>query len=162
MPLTSPHPRQEAKLGRRAEERRAAAFAALDADKQASAGTPDAGRLAPAHIARALGLVSALWDRVGWVPAGLARSRVRSRLRWLAEDDALLRRCGGVPALEPDEVRLACIDRGLDVLGKTDEDLRARLATWLRLAASETEKDCLTRLEYLLTRRPDDWDEARD
>ncbi|KAL2166073.1 hypothetical protein VTG60DRAFT_3329 [Thermothelomyces hinnuleus] len=68
-----------------------------------------------------------------WTPAFVLRPRVLRRLRFLAVDDALLIRAGGAAALVEDEVRLACADRGIDVLGRGVAELREALARWLRL-----------------------------
>ena len=69
-----------------------------------------------------------------WTPGFLVRSRVEGRLRFLRVDDALLVKApGGVAGLVEEEVRLACADRGVDVLGREEKELRGVLARWLRL-----------------------------
>lgn len=127
VPFTCRIPRQVDALRQQSEARRRASWARLQQQQQQSQGgqitsppTPPTRDQALAHLARALGLVSPLWDRL--LPASLdalvaraARARARAYLALLAEDDALLRRAGGAAALEPDEVALACEDRGVSV-----------------------------------------------
>lgn len=67
-----------------------------------------------------------------WWALGLP-GRVERRLGWLGEDDRLLGEGGGVGGLVGEEVRLACVDRGVDVLGRGEEELRGVLGEWLRL-----------------------------
>ena len=86
------------------------------------------GQVPAAVLAAVLGI-----KVTSWTPSFLLAPRVQRRLRFLAVDDALLIQAGGAPALVADEVRLACADRGIDVLGRGDEELRAALAKWLRL-----------------------------
>lgn len=130
VPLPCRIPRQVEKLLGKAERGRAEARgeiagAALDRVK---AGT--AGEAAPpvGVLARILGVSSH-----AWTPGFLLASRVERRLRFLAVDDALLVRSGGAEALVEEEVRLACADRGVDVLGRGERELRSVLGRWLRL-----------------------------
>ena len=112
------------------------------------------------YIARVLEITSPIWDRVGvTLPAGLVRGRVRKRLGWLARDDELLLNAGGVDALEAEEVRLACVDRGIAVLGMEEKSLRALLAWWLELVGDpklgKGERE--GRMAELLLTDPRDW-----
>lgn len=103
------------------------------------------------HIGRSLGLFVSLWDRVGLgPPVGLVRGRVNRWLGYLDQDDFLIRKDGGVEAMEMEEVRFALEERGLDVLGKNDGLLKGLLKSWLR----ERERRPVTQL--LLT-RPSVW-----
>jgi hypothetical protein len=97
----------------------------------------------------------------GWAPGFVARRRVAAHLGYLADDDALLLRAGGVPALESEEVRLACEDRGIDVLDRSDEELRGLLRQWLLLTAGRGEgmAERQSRMEKLLLWRENDWAE---
>jgi hypothetical protein len=54
-------------------------------------------------------------------------------LEFLKEDDALLVAAGGAKVLVEEELRLACTDRGVDVLGRGERELREVLGKWLRL-----------------------------
>jgi hypothetical protein len=168
VPYTCRIPAQERRMWRAAEERRARSFADL-CNARASGQYVEGGRRPPnrveaGHIARRLGLVSPLWDRVGmggWAPAFMTRRRVAAHIGYLADDDALLLRAGGVPALESEEVRLACVDRGIDVLGRSDEELRRLLGQWLHLTAEDGKgaAERRSRMEKLLLRKENDWAE---
>ena len=46
-------------------------------------------------------------------------------------DDFAIERDGGMKRLEKEEVRMACEERGIDVLGKEDGNLRADLKRWM-------------------------------
>ncbi|KAH8880385.1 hypothetical protein GQ53DRAFT_755208 [Thozetella sp. PMI_491] len=139
VPFTCRIPAQIAKIQRTTEARRQQSFADLSALTNGSEGGAAAlsQRVKDGHAARSLGLVGAFWDRIGpWAPAWLSRRRVRARLSFLALDDELLLKAGGVPALEDSEVRLACAERGINVLGRSASDLRGVLGAWLRRSAS--------------------------
>ncbi|KAH6615634.1 hypothetical protein B0J18DRAFT_437792 [Chaetomium sp. MPI-SDFR-AT-0129] len=128
VPLTCRIPRQADKVlrgvqGRRAEAR--AELALLDGTREQQI---EQRLVSPAVLAGVLGLRAR-----AWTPGFVAASRVERRLRFLAVDDALLVRSGGARALVPEEVRLACTDRGVDVLGRGDVELRGVLERWLRL-----------------------------
>ena len=75
----------------------------------------------------------AQWDR--WIPTAiptsLVRRRVYRRLRELKVDDFAIERDGGTKMLEKEEVRIACEERGIDVLGKEEGNLRADLKRWM-------------------------------
>ncbi|GAB1317554.1 Letm1 RBD domain-containing protein [Madurella fahalii] len=79
-------------------------------------------------LAEVLGLSS-----FSWTPGFVLAPKVQARLKFLAVDDALLVQAGGEPALVADEVRLACADRGIAVLGRSVEEMREALGKWLRL-----------------------------
>ena len=174
-PFTCRIPAQTTKMQRAAEARRQRSFADLAAAVQNSA---DAGAAhataAPAtlsaavktgHLARTLGVVGSVWDRVGpWAPLWFSRRRVDAKLVFLARDDELLARAGGVGALEEAEVRLACAERGIDVLDRSAEELRRALGAWLRLTrgsggASQSQEP-RHQMELLLTRPEDKWPAA--
>ena len=109
------------------------------------------GREEILHIGRSLGLFAAWWERLGLgPPVGLVRTRATRQLEYLDQDDFLIRKNGGVDAMEVEEVRFALEERGLDVLGKNDVQLKGLLKSWLR----EKERGPVTRL--LLT-RPSVW-----
>ncbi|KAK4111554.1 hypothetical protein N656DRAFT_780258 [Canariomyces notabilis] len=86
-------------------------------------------------LARVLGVHSAALSQ--WLlPESWVAAAVRRRLHFLAVDDALLLQAGGEPALVKDEVRLACADRGIAVLGRSEGELRRALSGWLRLTTN--------------------------
>lgn len=171
VPRTCKIPRQVAAARERAERRRSVSFrsAALGAPGAASvsaaarAGAEAGGGRSPAeevaglgreqvlHVGRSLGLFGRWWDRVGLgPPGGLVRGRVRRWVEYLDLDDLLIRRDGGVEAMEVEEVRFALEERGLDVLGKNDGQLKGLLKSWLR------ERERVPVMRLLLT-RPSVW-----
>ncbi|KAK1766435.1 hypothetical protein QBC33DRAFT_588567 [Phialemonium atrogriseum] len=166
-PLTCRIPAQVSQIRRHAEGRRRCSADALRARVDNTAGDRELPYgLVVGHMARSLGVVSPLWDRVGWVPASLAGGAAGARLRFLARDDALLVRAGGVPALEAEEVELACADRGIGTLGRTDGELRDVLARWLALTAAHDmgAEESTRRMMALLMQEerawPNTWPEA--
>jgi hypothetical protein len=58
---------------------------------------------------------------------------VGKKLAYLAQDDELIRRDGGVPALNQQELLRACVDRGIDVLGKSEAEQRKLLGLWYKM-----------------------------
>ncbi|KAG8161936.1 hypothetical protein KVR01_007701 [Diaporthe batatas] len=143
VPLTCRIPRQVEQLREAAEARRQASAATMTTmtttttttGKRNNSGA--AAAAVTAHVARSLGLVSPLWDRLPLPDSAvalLASRRVRAHAAYLVRDGHLLSQAGGVPALEDDEVVLACEDRGLPVVGRSPADLRKELAQWVDLA----------------------------
>ncbi|KAK4124297.1 hypothetical protein N657DRAFT_644511 [Parathielavia appendiculata] len=129
VPLPCRIPRQVEKLLAKVEARRAEGREELSG----FAGTLDrevagALRATTGPMAKVLGL-----SAPGWMPKPVLGRMVDKRLGFLAEDDALLVQAGGAAALLPEEVRLACADRGINVLGRGDDELRGVLGRWLRL-----------------------------
>ncbi|KAL2117457.1 hypothetical protein VTJ04DRAFT_7117 [Mycothermus thermophilus] len=117
VPLTCRIPKQVDKLLSRAEKRRA------EARREAAEGNLYSWSILP----RILDLPARFWT-----PTFLLRRRVEKRLEFLIKDDRLLAEAGGVAGLVGEEVRLACADRGIDVLGRGEEELRHALGRWLR------------------------------
>lgn len=145
VPLTCRIPRQIEKLRRTTEARRRASAERI----QGKAGDHgDKHHLSraevTAHIARSLNLISPLWDRLPLPDSAvalLASRRVRAHVAYLIRDGHLLSQAGGVPALEDEEVALACEDRGLPVLDKSAAALREELGRWVDLASEEVGND---------------------
>jgi hypothetical protein len=133
VPFTCRIPKQVRKLRVAAQERRRAARAEAESAVDAAARE----RVGPMLQARMLGLVSGVWDRVGGVPTGLVESRVEDRLRFLARDDEMIVKGGGVQALEDDEVVMACVDRGIDTVDRINEELRRVLGRWLSITTTD-------------------------
>ncbi|KAI9841379.1 MAG: hypothetical protein M1838_003603, partial [Thelocarpon superellum] len=92
-------------------------------------GSVDIGSLAPqqiAHIARSLGLFSSWTDRLlgsGPLVQRLLRRRIQRRVQYLHHDDQLIQRDGGPQQMEMEEIRMALVERGVDVLGRPDAQL---------------------------------------
>ena len=61
-------------------------------------------------------------------PKFLLQRNVRKKLEYLKTDDKLIERDGGWAALGKQELERACVDRGLPVLGKREDELRKALA----------------------------------
>jgi len=61
-------------------------------------------------------------------------------------DDKLIKRDGDVERMSIEEVRLALIERGVDILGKSESQLRASLKAWFHA------RDESSILRLLLTR----------
>lgn len=84
------------------------------------------------HLSSSLNLHNRMWDRVQLPPPSfLLRRGVSKRLAYLTSDDKLLLRDGGIQRLDPDELKIACEERGIDVLGKREETLSNELSWWL-------------------------------
>ena len=84
------------------------------------------------HIGRSLGLYPSLLDRLGLgFPTSLLKRRIKQWHEYIAVDDAAIERLGGVERMEMEEVRIALEERGVDVLGVGDAQLRRSLQTWL-------------------------------
>lgn len=158
-PLTCRIPAQVDKIRKAAEARRhrSAEALRLAAERNPSAELPY--NLVVGHLARSLGVVSSLWDRVGWVPGSLAGRKAGNRLRFLAIDDSLLMQAGGVPALISEEVTLACVDRGIDTRGRKVAELRDVLARWLVLTDTRGmgPEESTRRMSVLLMQKEEDW-----
>jgi hypothetical protein len=74
---------------------------------------------------------SAVWDWVSATPPKQMLIRnLRKTIEYLKKDDELIVRDGGCQGLEKREVERACRERGIDVLGKKEEELRRGLLRW--------------------------------
>lgn len=83
------------------------------------------------HVGSSLGLFRKLWDHVGGPPEFLLHSTIKYRLLYLALDDALLIKTRGVGLLNPEELTIACEERGIDVVGVPQSILKSTLEKWL-------------------------------
>ncbi|KAF2219192.1 hypothetical protein BDZ85DRAFT_183227, partial [Elsinoe ampelina] len=94
------------------------------------------GSMSNQHLFRAslvFSLHGKIWDRVGLVPPrALLERRLLARMKHLLVDDLLLRESkGGVSALSDEELRIACEERAIPLIGKPSDALRQDLNTWL-------------------------------
>jgi hypothetical protein len=151
VPYTCRLPRQIGASMEKAEVRRANSFQQLG--YQESSGQKLSRRTARAHVLRSLHLVGNIWDRVGWVPSILWHVKGTLRMAFLEGDDRLLLKAGGVSRLEPEEVKIACAERGIGVLGRKDGELRQLLGDWLRLTAADELEERRKRMTVLLTKK---------
>lgn len=151
VPLTCRIPRQIEKLRRATEARRQASSRRIQEHIRQKNGPGETGvgegsvpsrAEVTAHIARSLNLISPLWDRLPLPDSAvalLASRRVRAHVAYLLRDGHLLSQAGGVPALEDEEVALACEDRGLPVVDRSAAALRESLGRWVDLAGEEVD-----------------------
>lgn len=153
VPFTCRIPQQTEKLRKRAEERRRIAREEVKNVEREST------EVKLPLQARILGLMNGLWDRVGWVPTRLAKRKVEKFLGFLVKDDELLVKGGGVDALQEDEVVLACMDRGINTVGRDVDELRKVLGKWLKLTTKEgaPEKDRIRTIERLVLDGEENW-----
>ncbi|ETS73759.1 hypothetical protein PFICI_14705 [Pestalotiopsis fici W106-1] len=125
-PYTCRIPKQIEKLRSNAQERRDASIRNIRHATEPSA----LNKLAPGHIVRCLDLANSLWDKAGIDPP-FASAKAEKAIGRIVTDDAMIRDGGGVNALEPDEVVLACEDRAFDVRSADVETLRNKLSKWI-------------------------------
>lgn len=82
------------------------------------------------------------WDRLPIPPIWFIRKRVERRSYEINLDDFALQRDGGVQAVKgEEEIRRAAEFRGINVLGKPEEELRGRLEDWLLLGSLREKKE---------------------
>ncbi|KAF3155121.1 hypothetical protein TWF225_001707 [Orbilia oligospora] len=85
------------------------------------------------HCSTVVGRHSGLWpSRILPLPFGFVLHKRLSRYEvYISTDDLLIAKGGGVMKLSPPELGIACVDRGIRVLGKSEQQLRAELQRWL-------------------------------
>ena len=71
-------------------------------------------------------------DQLHHLSSSLLRRAINKRLQYISQDDLLLLRDGSAHDLSPDELHIACEERGLDVGGKKEEVIRETLGWWLQ------------------------------
>ena len=148
-------PKQVGRAREKAEVRRARSFREGTIQSQnVASSVQELGTGEILHIGRSLGLYSTLWDRMGKVPVGLVRSRIVKRAKYLDLDDMAIERDGGVEQMEMEEVKISMEERGLDVLGKNDAQLRNVLRSWLHARRQQP-------LTKLLLTRPSVWEKDK-
>ena len=138
VPWTCRIPKQIESDRRKLEERRTISFRNLTLDPPSQSGVEQLVRQQLIHISWSLGLSSRLWDYLGGqypgLPTRILRRKVGRRVRYLEMDDRLIRECGGVRDMVVEEVRMACVERGINVLGRSEGDVRKDLGAWLKNA----------------------------
>lgn len=128
------------RLRARREERRRAAWDGLLVQRGAAEARALTGRGSDRHLARVFGVGGRGWDRVG-LGVPFMTWRVDRVLGQIVRDDFLIRAGGGVAGLVNDELVLACEARGRDVRGKTADELRDWLATWVQRSTTSDEEE---------------------
>lgn len=132
VPYTCRVPAQIASDRQKLEERRKISFRNLTSQYKEGI---ELDRQQLLHISWSLGLSSKMWDYLGGqlpgLPNAILKRKVSKAVEYIETDDYLLRRDGGVAELEGEEVRIACQERGIDVVGREEEELRNVLEKWL-------------------------------
>ncbi|KAM0669220.1 hypothetical protein MY8738_003974 [Beauveria namnaoensis] len=164
VPYTCRIPRQLRAGAEQAEARRRLAFRQLETAHPHGVLSPNVTRgVARRHVLRSLHLSGAMWDRLGGVaPPGMWQVKGALRMAFLEGDDAKLVADGAPMGLEVDELRIACMERGIDVLGKSESEMRTWLGDWLRLTAAEDVTERRRRMTTLLMTRQENWPQNRD
>lgn len=138
----------------RAEARRKRAFDQLEAKAPEGALTANLPiSTARTHVLRSLYISGDMWERLHFLPPGMWQVKGTLKMMFLEGDDQNIVRDGGVTGLIHEEVKLACVDRGIDILGKSETDLRTALGDWLRLTAAEDIVERRKRITALLLTR---------
>jgi len=148
----------------RAERRRRLAFDQLEAKYSEGPLDANLSKLsARNHVLRSLHMSGDPWEWIGgYVPPGLWQIKGRLRMAFLEGDDKNMVHDGGPMGLSNEEVRLACVDRGINILDRSETELRGCLGDWLRLVASENDLERRRRMTVLLLTRPEHWPQKRD
>ncbi|KAL3426271.1 hypothetical protein PVAG01_03063 [Phlyctema vagabunda] len=136
VPWTCRIPKQIDGDRRKLETRRRISFRNLTAPPPRENGVDELERMQLLHISWSLGLSSSMWDWLGGqypgLPTWVLRRKVAARVNYLDLDDRLLGKPENVKHMDTEEVSMALVERGIDVLGKDDKSLRSDLASWLK------------------------------
>ncbi|KAM3070085.1 hypothetical protein ACMFMG_003882 [Clarireedia jacksonii] len=155
VPWTCRIPKQIEGDRKKLEERRKISFRNLTMPPpEKEVGVQGLERMQLLHISWSLGLSSSMWDWLGGrlpgLPNAILRRKVRKRLEYLELDDELIGREGGVAGMEEEEIKMACVERGIDVIGRDLRSLRTDMKGWLRSVEKAGR-------ERLLLTRPNMW-----
>ncbi|KAK0725395.1 hypothetical protein B0H67DRAFT_570426 [Lasiosphaeris hirsuta] len=128
VPATCRIPKQAEKVERQADSTR------LRYLNNVKEGKAHNSAFAVASVAQAFGVISSLWGRLPFSPPTMfSLAKLQPHCTYLVEDNYLLGQAGGVEALIPEEVKLACVARAISVSGRGDKELRRTLAEWLEM-----------------------------
>jgi hypothetical protein len=139
-------PRQIDGYRRKLEARRATSFRNLTIPPPEAEGLETLVRMQLWHISSSLGLCSSWWDWLYGPPTWWLRRNVARRLEFLELDDELIVSAGGLGDMSDQEVELACVARGIDIVGRQATMNREHLQQWLDATHN------VSRLRLLLTR----------
>lgn len=154
LPYTCRFPRLLSITREKAEQRRKAAFNELEIQHPHGALSPGITKaMAHRHLLKSLDLSGRMWDRLGFTPPGMWAIKGRLRMIFLEIDDNRLLQDGGPLGLEAEELRIACSERGINILGKSETQLKTKLGDWLRLTAAEDLGERRRRMATLLLTR---------
>jgi hypothetical protein len=136
VPWTCRIPKQINSDRKKLEERRAISFRNLVVEPPTEKGVKGLQRMQVLHASWSLGLSSSAWDWLGGqypgLPTWILRRKVGKRVEYLEMDDKLLGNWKRVGELEEEEVRMALVERGIDVQERPEKQLREDLTAWLR------------------------------
>ncbi|RKF64359.1 putative letm1-like protein [Erysiphe neolycopersici] len=156
VPLTCRTPAQITRERKRLERSRRRAFQQV-ATQQPIKAVSELGSKQLIQISISLGLSSKIWSLLGGPPAAILRSKVKKRLEYFGQDDRLIEIAGGVQNMSTEEVEMALVVRGIDVLGRAENELRYDLESWLKLRGGVSysyERLLLTRQVSCIASRP--------
>ncbi|KAL8844324.1 MAG: hypothetical protein Q9176_001234 [Flavoplaca citrina] len=102
------------------------------------------------HVGRSLGLYSSLWDKIGVMPTLLLPRRIQKAVERIDVDDFAIEKGGGAKYLSGEELKLAAGERGLDVIGKSRDEIGSVLGMWIGHRKR-------TSIVDLVCRRPSAW-----
>jgi hypothetical protein len=138
VPWTCRIPKQIDSDRRTLEDRRSISFRNLTVPPPEGKGVEGLERMQLLHISWSLGLSGKAWDWLGGqypgLPNFILRKRVQKRIEYLEMDDRLIVQGGGVGDMEIEEVRMALVERGVNVIGRGDKELKGDLNAWLKSA----------------------------
>jgi hypothetical protein len=97
------------------------------------------------NVGARLDAYSGVWEYFMTPPVWWLRFAVRRKLEYLVTDDALIIRDGGYKQLGHEELRRACIERGIFVQDKGDRTLRDELAAWFQKAPTKIPRPPVSR-----------------
>ncbi|POS86279.1 hypothetical protein EPUL_001202 [Erysiphe pulchra] len=131
VPLTCRTPAQITRERERLERLRRRAFQQITSQLPTWPGS-GLGSKQLMQISISLGLSSKIWSLFGGPPAVILRRNVKKRLEYLGYDDRLIEIAGGVKKMSIEEVKMALVERGIDVVGRAETELRYDLESWLK------------------------------
>ena len=85
-------------------------------------------------IAQSYGLYPAWWDQFfgKWIPQWEIMRRLYRYSHYIHTDDFAIEKDGGVGGLDKEEVVRACEERAMDVLGRSEKELRQELKEYFQ------------------------------
>ena len=160
VPWTCRIPTQIAADRAKLEKRRGVSFRNLVDKLPEEKGIQTLSRPQLLHISWSLGLSSSMWDYLGGqypgLPDFILRRKVRRTIEYIEMDDSLILAAGGakdtkvpndlIKEMDTEEVRMALVERGVDIQGRDEKILREHLMAWLKSRESApVERLLLTR-----------------